>query len=405
VLRPGHPIFAGPFAVEPKLEATPTPANFKQYDPKFGDTLETFAIFSAKSAEPGLVTSNIGFEETPDAEMILGGINMKGPKFAAVARHGSVVQWGFHGKFNDFTDAGRRLFLNTLAYAAAHRGDRVEVLRQFETRDGVAALFDIYMAMYLAEPQGKEMLKAAVQRYFPGVEPPAEALEKSEAGRAWLRGFVDYLRPMTGRDVPSAYALAIDEDCRTLGIGSRRPEFLGALAKRLEANANDPLAALLIDRYVPGVAPAAFAAWLKENKEKLYYTESGGYVWRVRGVPAPSAMSVVAESPNEPVSASAEITERCLLITLEIDAPYHLYAPGSKDGDPVTIRFSDESAWSIAGEPVFDGKGQLVGTVKIRVPLKRKAWNHQRFECSIGYTACDPQSCRPRATLVVRQNS
>ena len=119
--------------------------------------------------------------------MILGGINMKGPKFAAVARHGSVVQWGFHGKFNDFTDAGRRLFLNTLAYAAAHRGDRVEVLRQFETRDGVAALFDIYMAMYLAEPQGKEMLKAAVQRYFPGVEPRGSAREVGSRARVAAR--------------------------------------------------------------------------------------------------------------------------------------------------------------------------------------------------------------------------
>jgi hypothetical protein len=116
-------------------------------------------------------------------------------------------------------------------------------------------------------------------------------------------------------------------------------------------------------------------------------------------------MSVAIESSHDPVSASAEITERTLLITLDILPPYHLYAPGSKDGDPVKITLSDTSAWAIAGEPKFDATGQLTGTVKIRVPVKRKEWNHSRLECSVDYTACDLESCRPRATAVIRHNS
>ncbi|MBZ0153978.1 MAG: hypothetical protein K8J09_20835, partial [Planctomycetes bacterium] len=153
MLRPDHPIFRQPFVVTPSFELIPSPDNFKRWQPGFPDTVETFAIFTPRGdkEEPGLVTSDAGFESLPDAELVLGGINMKGPRYAAVARHGSFVMWGFHCLPEQLTDTGRRLFLNSLAYAVAHQGALVETLRQRPTRDELDRAIEVFVDQYPAE--------------------------------------------------------------------------------------------------------------------------------------------------------------------------------------------------------------------------------------------------------------
>jgi hypothetical protein len=401
VLQPRHAVFQGPFPVEPRLEKTPTPANFKKYDPSLGDTIDTFGIYTKKSPEPGLVTSHFGFEEVPDAEMILGGINMKGPKFPAVARHGSFVMWGFHGSADDLTETGKRLFLNVIAFTAAQRGKRVETLREFQSRADVEAYFDIYTAMYLEDKSGAKHIQSGMELHFPGMKVPEAVLASGKEAKTWYREFAPFLRPAAAAGYRAAYALEIDAECKQLGIGNDKLEFLDAIAGRLAKDASDGLATSLLRRYCPDAPAGAFGPWLRKNRGNLYFTETGGYLWRVRGSDPPPRFRADSTDADDPVSVTADMTDKSVVVELTIRPGWHVYSPQSKEGDPVQISISENSNFSAAGGPLFedDVHGKWTDSVRIRVPLKRKNYDGERLEIAVSYTVCDASTCRPRQTI------
>lgn len=405
MLRPEHAILRGPFAVDAGIEPTPTPENFKKWDPKVGDTVPTFAVFTASESErdePGLVTSNFGFEDRPDAERIAGGINMKGPQYAAIARHGSFVMWGFHTLPDRLTPAGRRLYLNTLAYAVAHRGALVETLRLRPARSDLLDALTVLLHLY-AEPQRMGML----QRHFAGEGIPSALLHDPAAARAWYAERAPFLHPVDdGSDWATAYQLTVDPQCRELGVANDALAFLDALARRLADDPLDALATSLLARYVPDVDPARFDAWLRANREKLYFTETGGWVWRVRGTAAPGIVLRADEPPaaDEPVLIEADLGERTLTITLRIRAGWHVYSPRAKDGEPVTFRFLDGSSFAPNGEALWDDTddGVLSGIAQIRIPI-RKVRKGSDLRVAVTHVACDAQTCRPPATVILRR--
>jgi hypothetical protein len=403
VLRPGHELFQKPFPVEVKLEQTEAPDNFEKWKPGFGKTVATFPIFAAydeKKDEPGLVTSDAGFEEIPDAERILGGINMKGPDYAAVARHGSFVMWGFHCKPEAFSDAGRRLFLNALAYAVAHKGQLVETLRLRPSRVDLEHMLTIFMPLY-PEAQRKDTLG----RHYAGEEFPAALFSDAAAGKKWFDERAPFLHPAAdGSDWNTAYQLAIDPECKQLGLPNDSLAFLDALAARLAKDKADALATSLAARYLPDVPAAELGAWLAKNRERLYFTEAGGWVWRVKGARAKSAALRDASGETDPaVSLRAEATDTQLKVTLRIAKGWHAYAPGAKDAKaamPVAIAIADGSVFEAAGEPDFGEQedGLLIGYVEIKLPLKRIAPGDALL-VDVTYTVCDEKACKPPRTV------
>lgn len=401
MLRQKHTIFESPFSVKIEAEETQSPDNFLKYQPGFPKTVPTFAIFTKKSEEPGLVTSDHGFEDEPDAERILGGMNMKGPGYAAVARHGSFVMWGFHGDAENFTNTGRRLFLNSIAYAYAHRGEPVESLRLVSHRRNLEDALTFWPSFY----KDSEGLRRMLDGSFTGEEIPLELVKNPEAARKWYDERAPWLRQAPGTDYRAAYQLAVDAECKQLGIANNKPEFLHALGARLAKDPADALAILLINRYCPGVAAPDFAVWLATNREKLYFTETGGYVWRVRGTPAASfKLRTEGVEEGDIVRVSAEAGETMLKITLRIRAPWHLYGPEAKDapGSPVRIRILEGSSFAAAGaiDGEFDKSGELKNYVEMQIPLKRVAPGN-KLNLEFTYTACDAQTCRPLKTVKI----
>lgn len=403
MLRPRHEIFQKPFPVALALENTPSPENFKQWSPGFADTLETFPIFAAyddKKDEPGLVTGNMGFEDVPDAELILGGINHKGPEYAAIARHGSFVMFGFHCLPETFTDAGRRLYLNTLAYAVAHKGASVETLRLRPSRSDLHEALTIFLDLY-PEKERASML----QRHYAGEAIPAALLTDKAAGRTWYAERAPFLHPVDdGSNWNTAYQVTVDAQCKELGFANDSLAFLDALAARLTKDRGDTLATTLLARYVPDVAPADFGAWLATNRAKLYFTEAGGWVWRVKGTPARSTTLRPSGGvdPDEPVVAKAEWTETTLTITLRVRKGWHVYSPKTKEGRPVQFSIAEGSAYELAGETEWNDKadGKLSGYVEIKSPIKRVKQG-DAMTVQLSYVVCDEKACRPLKTLVL----
>ena len=405
VLRPGHALLSKPFPLAIALEDTPSPANFAQWKPGFGPTVPTFAIFTGfdqEKDEPGLVTSDAGFEDVPDAERILGGINMKGPDYASVARHGSFVMWGFHATPDRFTDAGRRLYLNALAYAASHKGAVVETLRLRPARVDTEHAFTLFMGLYPASER-----KRVLERHFTGEAIPDALVDDAEKRLAWFEERAPFLHPASdGTDWKTAYQLAVDAECRELGHSNASLAFLDALAARLAKDAGDALATKLLARYVPDAAPSEFGAWLAKHRDRLYFTEAGGWVWRVRGAPArsPSLRFEAGAPKDELVSVKAAATEAALELELRIRDGWHLYSVEGRAGKPVAVTIVAGSAFEAAGPPEFEEAedGVLSGYATIRVPLRRVA-KGELLSVDFTYTVCDAATCKPTRTVRLRR--
>lgn len=401
MLRPGHELFQKPFPVEIRLEDTPAPDNFAKWKPGFPASLPTFAVFASydqKKDEPGLVTSDAGFEDVPDAERILGGINMKGPDYASVARHGSFVMWGFHALPESFTEAGRRLYLNALAYAVAHKGAQVETLRLRPTRADLEHALTIFLALY---PEKERM--GMLERHYGGEPIPEALLTDKAAARKWYDERAPFLHPAAdGSDWNTAYQLTVDPFCQQLGIANDSLAFLDALAARLAKDGKDELAATLLARYVPDVPRAEFATWLAQNRDRLYFTEAGGWVWRVKGAQAKSPALRVenAADKDEQVNVKAEATETTLTITLRVAKGWHVYSPKSKEGKAVSFEILAGSAFEAVGEESYadEEDGTIRGFAEIKQPIRRVGQG-DALSIELTYTVCDEKACKPPRTL------
>ncbi len=396
MLRPEHEILSKPFPVAIEFEDTKTPDNFKMFEPDFGDTVKTFSIFREKFSEPGLVTSNHGFEDSPDAERILGGINMKGPRYAAVARHGSFVMWGFQGRADGFTPAGERLFLNAIAYAAKSRGRFVESLREYEPRDGLGDVLFVWRKVY-EEQHG---LRDAIERTICGERVPEEVVKDREASKRWFEERRPFLRKASGSGPMAKYQLEVDAECKALGVGNSDEKFLAALIDRLEKDPKDDLATKLVKRYVPGVEPQDLKNWVTANEGKLYFTETGGYEWRAQGQRAKSVvLRVEGMSADDPVRIEAQATSSELSIVISIRSGWHLYPP-TDEARGVQLRIGEGSSFALAAEfsPRADARGEITGYCDIRIPLKRVAPGDS-FVADLIYTVCNLETCRPPRTI------
>ncbi len=401
MLRPEHELFHKPFPVAFTIENTPTPDNFKKWKPTVGDTVPTFKVFGSydeKTDEPGLVTSDMGFENVPDAERILGGINMKGPEYAAIARHGSFVMFGFHGLPDRFTDEGRKLYLNTLSYAVAHKAALVESLRLRPSRTDLLETLTTFMALY---PEAEHM--RVVERGYAGEPIPAAVLTDPAAAQKWYAERAPFLHPADdGANWSTSYQLATDAQCKEIGLANDSIVFLDALAARLAKDAHDPLANALLARYVPEVEPSQFGAWLKENRDKLYFTETGGWVWRVKGKPvkSPVLRNATPAAADDPVTVKAETKDTTLVITLRVRDGWHVYSPKTTEGKPVSVAIAEGSAFEATGAPEFedDDAGTLSGYVEVKLPIRRVA-KGDALIVDVTYTVCDAKACKPTKTV------
>jgi hypothetical protein len=87
--------------------------------------------------------------------------------------------------------------------------------------------------------------------------------------------------------------IAIDEDAKALGIANRDPALLEKCVSMLEKGDRKDLAQRLLERYTDqkhGADAAAWRRWLEVSRSRLYFTDTGGYRFRVKeGTASPPA--------------------------------------------------------------------------------------------------------------------
>jgi hypothetical protein len=223
----------------------------------------------------GVVSDGIGFEDSPDCEIISGGINSKGPHGVAIGRQANMLQWGFYCAPDRMTDSARKAFLNAIVYMKRFDGRRPLVAKKARSR----GWYRQYIAM-VPQASTSDAYRKFLEKQFPADIVKEHGLDQDRL-EAWRKANEEYFHS------PGSWQLAVDEDLKQLGLSNRKPEFLDWLVKRLQADANDALALKLAGRYLgePGKDAATALAWVRKNRDRLFFSDTGGFRWFVDNRP------------------------------------------------------------------------------------------------------------------------
>ncbi len=385
-------VFQTPFPIDEAPSRQATPKVYLEHDPGLPPELDVLRVFATDAHEPGYVT-RWEFRALPDAEWLASGINSKSAGHVAVLRHGSIVLWGFHGPASELTSAGTKLFLNALACARAHEGSLVENLRLAAPREDLLAFYQ-RLAPKLERAERAGELEWLLTTGFAD-----SVLDDPSTAPAWFASIRGYLVPAAG------LGFASDARCAELGPANDSPRFLEELARRLDDAPSDALALELLARYVPAAPREGASAWLRAHQGELYFTDVGGYVWKLRGERADELreLRVLDLAAQAPLRIRARANEEELVLELDVRVGWHLYARPEGAFAAVALRASPTCAYELgAFAPPGDENGWLTRRVELRVPLRRRPAG-EGLALELSFQACDADSCRtPETVRLVR---
>jgi hypothetical protein len=262
-------VFSTPFHVVPTFEEWPTPDNYRRY-PAGKDLpakLKVWRVQDSGKTFGSVVSSGEGFEDSPDTEMIVRGYNTgKGPAEVGIGRQGNYLQWGFSAPPSKMTEAGRNLFVNCLCYIRKFDGKGPLVFHQSGPRTGA-----VMMAQLTGQIKDKKFLDA----YFPA---DVQAKYKDDPN-----GMAQYYQDNLEL-VYSENGYRVDEDLRALGLTSNRKiETLEKLVDLLKDPNQSAAATKVLARYTDQKfeKPEQWQAWLTKNRERIFFTDIGGYKFLV----------------------------------------------------------------------------------------------------------------------------
>jgi hypothetical protein len=449
-MKAAHPIFREPFPVDLRLEEVPTPAEYKQtYDGKpVGPTIQAWRIQTPRfyDADPGLVSRGDEFEESPDAEAISSGINSKTPEMVALGRQGNYFLWGFASPPSEMTPEARKCFLNVVCYIRQFDG-RKPMVRKPE--DGIVTRKLVHrmagFAKIVLDPDGlrksypayasydakkyesiRNMELRVLRKFFPAAVND-QGTSDPDAYLAWIKANDLWLVPGAYDQDDGIRAIAIDEDLKALGMGNRDIKTLDACVSLMAGGEGSGRALRVLKRYTSQNFTDAegWKAWLNTNRNRLVFTEVGGY----RFVTADSADVTRPEDARrlplsppgppkklfEPVKFSGSVepsrasSGQVVTVSFRLDiAPrWHIAAKAGTVGSevPLYLRLAlpaglePDGEWTLP-EPTFDaeGHGRYEGTVELirRVRITAAAAQGKaEIAPSAYYQACDQLSCRP----------
>jgi len=469
-----HPIFTGPYKVTLRTSLKPTPLNAKEIAQMYGeylpDSIEMWSVQSkgystVQTYRPGMVSRPDGYCDSPDAENICGGVSIKSVDAVALGRHGNFFHWGFSAAPYDMTEEGKIVFINSIIYISKFKespiarkmDDRistrhyVDAMKYLVTREAWEAnnksnrefnkyVLDTKKIAKQKQTKGEELTEMEkTYLNYPDKnepEPTYSAYVKQRVPQLYhifgddaseYSRYYDKNRPYFrgGRDL--GYGLDIDEDVRSLGIANNDIRILEKAISLLEKGEDSAMATRILNRYTlcRFSTPQEWRNWFDTYKDKMFFTESGGWLWLInttdKNVPGNDYSILdntkeqvkIPELKNDtddrnPVALSAaanklEDDNFEVVIRMKIHKGYHTYANVSeqepfikteiridlpqgyqKVGDLITPAFKKSGT---AGTTIYEGDGVFRQKIKGSGPGEIK--------CTVSYQCCDNSICFP----------
>ncbi len=251
-----HQIFNGPFKVKLTIENLPTPKpalEFQRYyKEKIPATVDMWRVqtqgyMTSPGFRIGMVCRPWGFTDSPDTEIISGGVSLKSPDAIAIGRHGNFFHWGFAASPDFMTEEAKVVFANAVSYTAKLKGERV-ISRKYDDRKSTRH-----------------------ERSFVNARSPEDSAKNVAAF------------PFLYMDKKSRGGLSVDEDAKLLGVPTYDKAILDKAITMLEKGDRADVAQRILDRYtlVTFNSPKGYRDWYEKNKTELFFTESGGFYFMI----------------------------------------------------------------------------------------------------------------------------
>lgn len=393
-----HQIFNGPFKVKLTIENLPTPKpalEFQRYyKEKIPATVDMWRVqtqgyMTTPDFRVGMVCRPWGFTDSPDTEVISGGVSLKSPDAIAIGRHGNFFHWGFAASPDFMTEEAKVVFANAVSYTAKLKGERV-ISRKYDDRKSTRH-----------------------ERSFVNARSPEDSAKNVAAF------------PFLYMDKKSRGGLSVDEDAKLLGVPTYDKAILDKAITMLEKGDRADVAQRVLDRYtlVTFYSPKGYRDWYEKNKNELFFTESGGFYFMINSKSASvygndyslmqierAARDIKVENPDNlnPVMAAVksvrlESGEIAVIARVKIEKGFHIYAkvserepyietvadfvapegykPFGSRNTPPSVKYGENGTFIYEGDFIFYQKFIGKGT--------------GQFTFNFAYQCCDDQICMP----------
>jgi len=277
------------------------PENYKRH-PEAGDLPEKTDVWLVQNSGKkysGAVSMGYNFEGGPDDESLVAGHNGKSYPHTAIGRHGNFLQWGYAKPPSKMTEDGRKLFVNCICYIRKFSG-HPPLVRNRAMNRRCAFHYKAFSPDLVKKYEGRE--NELYQLCKDNIE-----LLRYEQKQLSANTF-EIMFPM-------------DTELKEMGIESNRridtlEQLIALLARertssqpemgcfeRLRAKRRDQkrakTARRLLTRYtgLDFKTPEQWRKWLDEHRERLFFSDFGGYKFYVmpEGYPAVSAPEATEE--------------------------------------------------------------------------------------------------------------
>jgi hypothetical protein len=218
-----------------------------------------------------------------------------------------------------------------------------------------------------------------------------------------------------------SYHFEIDEDVKSLGIPNNDLRLLDVAINLWETGKDAEKARRILTRYtlVDFATPDEWRAWYEANKARLFFTESGGWLFLVNsrepGVndyhAKEARQKIAAIRPGEtddqqPVKVAANLIakengSKELVVKIKIHPGYHLYSNVAPEDPyiPTTLAFELPTGHALAGDlqlPPFhpftsNGTTIYEDEIVFRQPIRGTGTG--KVKCTVKYQCCDDHIC------------
>lgn len=471
-MKKEHPIFKGPYPVKMTMTDRPTPEGAKEYAPLIGETMpETTSMWRVQNKgymtnrnfKVGMVVRPWGYEDSPEAEWISGGESAKSYDAMSIGRHANWLHWGFSASPADMTDEAKPVFANAVVYISKFAGQHI-IARKLN--EGIATRTRATEMKYRVSKKVYDYFVESTEKYNNQVKTMADSLKNKEAAGEKLTDldkqylmmaehpqpiptYEQFLQQQAGElfakfgtdaeaygkyfkeNTPyfygnvGGYDLKLDEDAKSLGIANNDKRLLDKAIKLWESGDDVEKARRLLYRYTLLRYDNAqeFRSWYRKYEKKLFFTESGGWLWLVNSQDPNTpgndysvlkfhefdtsklAKVTKATSVEEPVQLSSALEsngeEKTLTIRMKIHPGFHIYAKVS-DKDPYienTYDISLKGNGKLAGElqkptgRMLNTSGTVVYENEVVLKQKFTAKGYGSISFTINFQACDNHAC------------
>jgi hypothetical protein len=264
-----HEVYRTPLAVKFQAEEWNTPDNYRESflgPGKLPDKVKVWRVQSTDKDYGGVVARSRGFGDSPDTEVLAAGFN-RGKEYGAIGigRHGNFLQWGYSASPSQMTEPGKALFVNCIHYI--RRFDGKAPLVRAQSSDRLYAVYLAGIVNRIQEDKREEFFSATF---------PKEIYNKYKSDPNGLTQYYQTSLEWVYHD----RVFRVDEDLKALGIESNRKlSTLERLISMLDDPSKATAAQTLLSRYtrVSFDTPQQWRQWFDANRDRIFFTDVGGY--------------------------------------------------------------------------------------------------------------------------------